>query len=245
MVPIFSLRTLYVVLAVVGIAALALAMLGYYRQVLNREKEIVDEEGASLEKNMSRPWRLTGLGTGLAFLLLAIALARARNNGPSHGMWITSFAILAGVWVVSAAASVALVKRNYDSAKTLLIPASASARECRLLRLVFTVPIYTVVNHLLFLALVSEHFVDNLWGMDYVFDYDTMINPAYLLFCMAALVGGVAGGGFALAFHRDKKWDEGFFWKFTGASAAGGAVGGGFSMVARRYLLSRESVYRV
>jgi len=242
MVPLFSLRNLYTALAVFGIAALALAMAAYYQKVMKLEKEI-QQEAPALQKNASILGGAAGLGTGLAFLLLAFALVRASKTGPSGGMGVTSFAILAGVWVAAAAASVALVKRNYDSAKTLLIPASASARECRLLRLIFTIPIYTVVNHLLILALVSEHFVDNLWGLDYVFDYDTMINPAYLLFCLGVLGGSLAIG--ALAFTRDKKWDEGFFWTFTGASAAGGAAGGAITAFFLKSRFSRESIYRV
>lgn len=242
MVPLFSLRNLYIALAVFGIAALALAMAVTYGQVMKLEKE-TQEEPPGLLKSAPMLWGLTGLGTGLAFLLLAFAIIRANKSGPSGGMWVTSFAILAGVWVAAAAASVSLVKRNYDSAKTLLIPASASARECRLLRLIFTIPIYTVVNHLLILALFSEQFVDNLWGMDYVFKYDTMINPAYLLFCLGVLGGSIAVG--ALAFTRDKKWDEGFFWTFTGASAAGGAAGGAITAFFLKSWFSRERVYIV
>ena len=140
-----------------------------------------------------------------------------------NGMALASYGILAGIWGVSAIISTMFVKHNYNKARSLLIPLSASSRECRLIRLVFTIPIYTVVNHLLVLAFLSEHFADSIWGVQWVFDYNTMINAKYLALCAGVLLGSCVSGGIALI-KQDRKWDEKFFWKFTGSCATGGVV---------------------
>ena len=186
------------------------------------KKEELEEGGKQLGRTFASIKVITG-GAAFAILVLLFALNRANAHFFS-GMAISSMAILAGIWVVCAVASAAFVKYNYDKAYTLLIPLSASARECRLLRLVFTIPLYTIVNHLLILAFLSEEFSDSLWGMEHVFDYNTMIKPSYLLFSAAVLAGSLAGGGIAVA--RKKAWDDEFFWIFVGASGGGGVLFG-------------------
>lgn len=170
-----------------------------------------------------------GIAPGAIALIAGVVFALFLLFGPGSykirvdGMGIVSYGILAGIWAGSALASTMFVKRNYDKARALLIPVSASSRECRLIRLVFTIPIYTVVNHLLVLAFLSEHFSDSIWGAQSVFDYDTMINAKYLVICAGVLVGACAGGGFALV-KDERKWDEKFFWKFVRFCATGGLV---------------------
>lgn len=170
-----------------------------------------------------------GIAPGVIALIAGVVFALLILFGPGSskiqidGMGVVSFGILAGIWAGSAILSTMFVKRNYDKARALLIPVSASSRECRLIRLVFTIPIYTVVNHLLVLAFLSEHFSDNIWGAQSIFDYDTMITPKYLALCAAVLVSACSGGGLALV-KDERKWDEKFFWKFVRFCASLGIV---------------------
>eukprot|EP00873_Tetraselmis_striata_P026993 jgi/Tetstr1/447257/TSEL_034694.t1 len=112
---------------------------------------------------------------------------------------------------------------NYNTAWKILIPTSASFRNYKLTRLLMTIPIYTTVNHLLILAFLSQSFVDELWGLEFVFHYDTMIQPNYLMFCLWSFVWSAAAGGAAIA--AKKEWNHEFFWVFVGSSGAGWLVG--------------------
>lgn len=212
-----SWRAVRAALGVAAVVAVLVTVVSAIRQVRRRETEF-DDIGTDLAKQPKT--RNNGIAI-LAVGGLVAAIALARNPIPFEGMGMVSFAIIFAIWVASAAASAALVKRNYNQARALLVPLSAASREFRLVRLVFTIPIYTVVNHLLILAFLSERFSDNIWGAESVFDKKTMLTPVYLAFCGVVLAGGCAGGGFALI--GDKKWDEAYFWKFTGACAGGGA----------------------
>lgn len=177
-------------------------------------------------KDASRSWTITRVSAAVAvfsaFLLIMVVLWAPKGER-KEGLGISSFVLLAAIWLISGVFSVVLVHMNYRTANKILIPASSSYRNYKLTRLMMTIPIYTTVNHLLILAFLSQSFVDELWGLESVFHYDTMIQPRYLLFCLWSFLWSAVAGGAAIA--AKKEWNDDFFWVFTGSSTAGWLFG--------------------
>lgn len=172
-----------------------------------------------------------GAVAGLSVVVLA-SVALARSGG---GASIASFALLAAVWAGGCALADLIVRSNYGAARKALMGASRAHRSYKMMRVLASLPMYALANHLIAMGLVSAALTaaaaransGAVWGLAAIVSPETVLAPSYLAICgtaaLAAAIGGAAAVALADATARGepRAWNTARYDTFAAGAAAG------------------------
>jgi hypothetical protein len=157
----------------------------------------------------------------VAFIASCVACVVSLKQSDTLVSNYIDIVILLSLWGASACIAYLLVYLNYKTARKILIPTSRSYREYKLSRLVMTVPLYTIILHVLVLGITSKFINTNTDSL--VFDRGTLVKPSYLVLCGSALFFAWIFGSIPLSLKTE--WNESFFVTFSSISFSGAIFG--------------------